>query len=116
MYRLSFAIALSVVSLITYLGNNAQLQAVEPSKQIAYVLSVKHMCCAKESVPAIKELSKVSGVGRVSVNYANRTLLVEPSNMMPSPKAIWEAAERVRIEPMRLATPEGEVFKSRPRR
>ena len=91
------------------------LLAAEPQSKYAAVLSVKHMCCAKESVPAIKELSKLPGVGRVSVDYKTRTLSIEPTKVAPSPRAVWEAAERVKIEPIRLATPEG-VYTSKPRR
>ncbi len=92
------------------------VSAEESQPQYAVVLSVKLMCCAKESVPAIKELSKVPGVGRVSVDYKKRTLMIEPkAPLAPSPRAIWEAAERVKIEPIRLATPAG-VYTSKPRR
>lgn len=84
-------------------------------QQYAAVLTVKNMCCAKESVPAIKELSKVPGVGRIFVDYKTRTLMIAPTKVTPSPLAILEAAERVKIAPVRLATP-GEVHTSKPRR
>lgn len=87
--------------------------AADPQTKYAAVLSVKRMCCAKESVPAIKELSKVPGVGRVSVDYKARTLSIEPTQVAPSPKAIWEAAERVKIEPVRLAV-RSNVYTSKP--
>ena len=89
--------------------------AAEKQPQYAAVLSVKNMCCAKESVPAIKELSKLKGVGRVSVDYKTRSLMIEPTTVALSPRAVWEAAERVKIEPTRMATPEG-VYTSKPRR
>ena len=71
------------------------------------VLNVKNMCCAKESVPAIKELSKVPGVKRVSCDYKTKNVKIEYTETAPSPKAIWEAAERIKIEPVRLATLQG---------
>lgn len=98
-------------------GQTAPLTAVEPQSPPHYaaVLTVKNMCCAKEAVPAIKELSKLQGVGRVSVDYKARSLMIEPTKVALSPRAVWEAAERVKVEPIRLATPEG-VYTSKPRR
>ena len=87
----------------------------QPKPQYAAVLTVKNMCCAKESVPAIKELSKLPGVKRVSVDYKSRSLMIEPTNVAPSPQAVWDVADRINIVPVRLATPEA-VYTSRPRR
>lgn len=94
-------------------GIVSHVRAADASTQYAAVLSVKRMCCAKESVPAIRELSKVPGVGRVSVDYKARTLSIAPTQVAPSPKAIWEAAERVKIEPVRL-TIRSNVYTSKP--
>ena len=116
MTRSNFCCALLIGSLSLACGQPEALLAADPQPKSTVVLSVKHMCCAKESVPAIKELSKVQGVGRVSVDYKTRTLRIEPTAATaPSPRAVWEAAERVKIEPIRLATPEG-VYTSKPRR
>jgi len=80
------------------------------------VLVTKRMCCAKESVPAIKELSKVPGVAKVVADHKARSLTIVPKdNASPSPLAIWEAAERTKLEPVRLSTAHG-VFNSKPRR
>ncbi len=85
-------------------------------QQYAAVLVTKNMCCAHESVPAIKELSRVPGIGRVTADHQKRTLLISPKpGAAPSPRAIWEAAERAKIEPIQLATPEG-VYKGKPLR
>ena len=79
------------------------------------VLSTKRMCCSKESVPAIAEISKIPGVGKVVPDHKKRTLTIIPrDNAFPSPKAIWEAAERVKLEPIQLATAHG-VYKAKPR-
>ena len=102
------ALACSRVSLVS-------AQQPQQPPQYAAVLTVKHMCCAKESVPAIKELSKLPGVKRVSVDYKTRTLKIEPTDVAPSPRGIWDAAARIKIEPIRLATPEG-VYTTRPLR
>lgn len=78
------------------------------------VLSTKRMCCSKESAPAIAEISKIPGVGKVVPNHKTRTLTIIPKdNAFPSPKAIWEAAEKVKLEPTRLATAHG-VYNAKP--
>lgn len=108
-------IALAFGSFALFSGQTLPLAAQQPKVQYVAILEVKHMCCAKESVPAIKELSKLPGVGRVSVDYKKRTLLIEPTNVAPSPRALWEAAERVKVGPVRLATAGG-VYTSKPQR
>ena len=115
MTRSNFCCVLLIGSFALASGQTATVSAAEPEPQYAAVLSVKHMCCAKESVPAIKELSKIKGVGRISVDYKTRTLRIEPAAVALSPRAVWEAAERIKIEPIRLATPDG-VYTSKPRR
>ena len=97
-------------------AKTSPLSAADAKPQYAAILSVKNMCCAKESVPAIMELSKLPGVARVTADHKTRTLTIEPkATLAPSPRAMWEAAERVNIGPLRLATPEG-VYTSKPRR
>lgn len=116
MARFTFLFSLALGFLVLALGKTSPLSAAEPQPQYSAILSVKNMCCAKESVPAIKELSKLSGVGRVSVDYKTRSLMIEPAAQGAlSPRAVWEAAERVKIGPIRLATTEG-VYTSKPRR
>jgi len=79
------------------------------------VLVTKNMCCAHESVPAIKEVSKVPGVARVVADHKTRSLTIVPKdNAMPSPLAIWEAAERAKLEPTRLSTAHG-VYNAKPK-
>lgn len=78
------------------------------------VLSTKNMCCSKESTPAVAEISKIPGVGKVVPNHKNRTLTIIPKdNAFPSPKAIWEAAERTNLAPITLATAHG-TYKAKP--
>ena len=114
MSRSNFLVALLLATLTLAYGTASRISAADP--QYAAILSVKNMCCAKESVPAIKELSKLPGVGRVSVDYKSRSLMIEPAAKgVLSPRAVWEAAERVKIGPVRLATAEG-VHTSKPRR
>lgn len=116
MIRLKLNVVLIVGALALAYGMASSLSADDPKPQYSAILSVKNMCCAKESVPAIKELSKVPGVGRVSVDYKTRSLMIEPAAKgVLSPRAVWEAAERVKIGPVRLATAEG-IHTSKPRR
>jgi copper chaperone CopZ len=109
-------VSLLAIALGYALESAAVGQQPQPQQQYAAVLVTKNMCCAHESVPAIKELSRVPGIGRVTADHEKRTLLIAPrANTAPSPRAIWEAAERAKIEPIQLATPQG-VFKSKPLR
>ncbi|HTN77196.1 MAG TPA: hypothetical protein VL096_18180 [Pirellulaceae bacterium] len=81
--------------------------APAPLPPNAVVLTTKHMCCAKESVPAIKELRKIPGVQNVVANYKTRSLTIIPKeDVYPSLRAMWEAAERAQVEPIRLNTAE----------
>lgn len=108
-------VACSLIALVCGHGSSVEAQQPQQQPQYAAILTVKHMCCAKESVPAIRELSQVPGVKRVSVDYKTRSLYIEQSNIVPSHQGLWDAAARIQIEPVRLATPQG-VYTSRPRR
>lgn len=102
------------VALVLGYGSPAVAQQPQMSNQQC-VLVTKRMCCAHESVPAIKEMSKIPGVGRVVADHKTRTLTIIPkANAMPSPLAIWEAAERTKLEPVRLSTAAG-VYNAKPR-
>ena len=105
----------AVVTLM--LAGRAVVVAEEPhNHDHTSILSTKKMCCSKESGPAIAEISKIPGVGKVVPDHKTRTLTIIPKdNAFPSPKAIWEAAERVKLEPTRLATAHG-VYNAKPRR
>ncbi len=114
-FHLSLIVVCGVSLISGAFGEPASAHQPQSPPQYAAVLTVKNMCCAKESVPAIKELSKIPGVKRVAVDYKTRSLYIEQSNVAPSPQGLWDAAARIKIEPVRLATPEG-VYTSRPRR
>jgi hypothetical protein len=105
----------SAVTLVLGIGSPAVAQ--QPSQPVVYtsVLVTKRMCCAHESVPAIREMSKIPGVARVVADHKTRSLTIVPkANVVPSPLAIWEAAERTKLEPVRLSTPQG-VFDTKPK-
>ena len=97
-----------MLGLSLVLSLSSAVGAAEPISELpanAVVLTTKRMCCAKESVPAIKELRKIPGVERVVADYKTRTLTILPkADTYPSLKAMWEAAERAKVEPTRLST------------
>lgn len=96
------------ILLLTFELSTNMLSAAPPAEALpknAVVLTTKTMCCAKESVPAIKELRKIPGVERVVANYQTRSLTIYPKEgVYPSLRAMWEAAERVQIEPTHITT------------
>ena len=103
-----------VVALVLNYGSTAVAQQLQNPN--AVVLATKNMCCAHESVPAIKEMSKIPGVARVVADHNSRSLTIVPkANAILSPLAIWEAAERTQLEPTRLSTAQG-VYNAKPRR
>jgi periplasmic mercuric ion binding protein len=112
MFRLALA---SVIALVGACASSAMAQQPQSNDHTAALL-VKKMDCPAESMPAINELSKVPGVRKVVADYATQTLTITPkANAFPSPLALWEAAERVRIEPIKLITPHG-TYDAKPRR
>lgn len=106
-------IVIAAGSLAAACASESLLTAQQPQKQYVAILEAKHMCCGKESGPAIKELSKLPGIGPISVDYKSRRLLIEPKDVQPSARAIWEAAERVAIGPVKLTMASG-VYTSKP--
>jgi len=117
--RSSFSTALLAGAVALVLGFGDMVQAQNPPPQLqngAAVLYTKNMCCAVESVPAIKELSKVPGVARVVADHQKRTLTIVPkANAFPSPQSIFEAAQRAKLEVVQLSTTRG-VYKADQRR
>jgi copper chaperone CopZ len=97
------------------LGSGVALAQQPHDHDHTCVLVTKNMCCAHESVPAIKEMSKVPGVARVVADHKTRSLTIIPKeNVMPSPLALWTAAERAKLEVVTLNTAHG-VYKSKPK-
>ena len=77
-------------------------------------LTVPKMCCGKESTPAVKELMRLPGVKEVVPDHKAHVLAVVPKpGMDPSPKAIWEAVERINLAPAKLVTAHG-VYTKKP--
>jgi hypothetical protein len=100
-------LSLSVCSLVLAFGQ-------EPARPVTSVLTVKKLCCAKESKPATAALMQVPGVERVVPDHKTRTLTIV-SHPKSSPRAMWESVERLNLQPYRLATTEG-VWNQKPTR
>jgi copper chaperone CopZ len=97
-------------------GQQAKKQPTEETTPPAAVFTVKGMCCAKESGPAITALSKIPGVGKVVPSHKAGTLTIyRAKDKAPSPIAIWEAVESIeKVEPIKLVTTQG-TFTAKPR-
>lgn len=94
--------------------NSASAQAPVQTKQVSTVLQVKNMCCGKESGPAIKELSKVRGISKVVPDHKAKTLTIYAANVQAlSPSAIWLAAERANVVPVKLTVGQ-KVYTTKP--
>jgi len=92
------------------------IAASEGPRDHTAVLAVNKLDCPAESIPAINELSKVAGVHTVTADYKTKTLTITPMpNAFPDPLALWEAAEKARVQPIRLSTAHG-VFNEKPHR
>ena len=52
----------------------------------------------------MKELEKVKGVAKVKADPTKGTLTIEPKpKSEPSPKELWEAVEKAKVTPVKLA-------------
>jgi hypothetical protein len=110
--KVSSLLLAGVVALV--LGSAPTLAQQPQLPTNSCVLYTKRMCCAHESVPAIKEMSKVPGVARVMADHKTRALIIVPkADLTPSPLAIWEAGERTKLEPFQLNTAQG-IYKTKP--
>ena len=108
--RLSAIAVLLGLSVFSAMLTNGQ----EPVRPTTSVLTVRKLCCAKESKPATAALMQVPGVQRVVPDHKAYTLTIV-SHPDSSPKAIWESVERLNLGPYRLATAEG-VWNQKPNR
>jgi hypothetical protein len=92
---------------------SAQQPVHEHKHDHTSVLTVRAMQDARY---VSQEILKIPGVGRVEPDYKKQTLTIIPKdNAFPSPRMIWDAAERAKIQPARLATAHGS-FNARPLR
>ncbi|MBY0525364.1 MAG: heavy-metal-associated domain-containing protein [Gemmataceae bacterium] len=89
----------------------ARMQAADmpPTKITIPDMECKH--CAKKVATT---LTTVAGVAVVETNVPSRTAVVRPKpQTVVSPRALWEALEKVGKEPSKLEGPSG-TFTSKP--
>ena len=104
--KLSIAIAAAVLIVAS------QASAAEPAWSS---IQVKEMHCAGCAKKIAARLYAVRGVKEVRVDVDKKTLFVAPQqNATLSPRAMWEAVEKAKDHPIRLAGPSG-TFTERPR-
>lgn len=111
--RRVFLASVAVLTLAAAGYVNAQQPVHQHTHDHTSVLTVRALQDARY---VTQELAKIPGVGRVVPNYKAQTLTIVPKdNAFPSPRMIWDAAERAKIQPARLATAHGN-FNARPLR
>jgi copper chaperone CopZ len=94
---------------LTFVNN---LSAAEPAWTS---ITVKEMHCAGCAKKIAARLYAVRGVKEVRVDIEKKTLFVAPQQSKdPSPLAMWEAVEKAKNVPIRLAGPGG-TFTEKPR-
>lgn len=104
--KLSIAIAAAVLIVAN------QASAAEPAWSS---IQVKEMHCAGCAKKIAARLYAVRGVKEVRVDMDKKTLFVAPQqNATLSPRAMWEAVEKAKDFPIRLAGPSG-TFTEKPR-
>jgi copper chaperone len=95
--------------LLTFISNAS---AAEPAWSS---IEVKKMHCAGCAKKIAARLYAVRGVKEVRVDVDKKTLFVAPQqNAALSPRAMWEAVEKAKDVPIRLAGPSG-TFTGKPR-
>jgi copper chaperone CopZ len=84
-------------------------RAAEPAQ---IQISIQGMHCAGCASKVSRRLQGVSGVASAKVDPASAFAEVTTKpNVVPSPKALWEAIERAGYKPVKLVTPGGTFTK-----
>ncbi len=108
---------LALAAMTAALGYGAMALAQKPhDHDHTITFTVKGMCCEKEAGPCVKELEKVKGVGKVKADTKKQVLTIEPKpKTEPSPKELWEAVEKAKVTPIKLAMAH-ESFTKKPKK
>ena len=102
-------LAIVAAAALTFVNN---LSAAEPAWTS---VTVKEMHCEGCAKKIAARLYAVRGVKEVRVDVKEKTLFVAPQQSKEvSPRAIWEAVEKAKNVPIRLAGPAG-TFTEKPR-
>ena len=77
-------------------------------------ISVEGMCCQERGKPAIRELTRISGVMAIQPDYRNGAIELELRRSRPtSPQSLWDAVARASLQPVRLVI-DNRTFTERP--
>ena len=107
---------IALAAMIVAVGACRFVLAEDHNHDHTMTFTVKGMCCEKEAGPVVKELEKVKGVAKVKADPKKGTLTIEPKpKTEPSPKEIWEAVEKAKVKPVKLATAH-ETFLKKPKK
>lgn len=89
----------------------SRVPAADPAQT---VITLPTMCCQGCVKKVTQVLMQVPGVGNVQANLQAKTVFVTPrSDVVPSPRAMWEATERINKVPAKMEGPSG-TFTSKP--
>ena len=101
------------VVLALFLAASFQAGA-EAAKQNVYTLQVKRLHCAGCAKRVVRRLSLVPGVAKIVINVKKNSVYLFPqANKYPSPRRVWETAEKLGASgdadftPVRLYSPYG---------
>ncbi len=114
--RLVLGAAVAVFSVVGYAAATMAQGKGHHNHDHTMTLTVKGMCCEKESAPLVKEIQKLKGVEKVKADTKKGTVIITPTKKLePVPREVWEAAERAKVQPIKLATAH-ETFTKKPKR
>jgi copper chaperone CopZ len=98
-----------VVAMIVGLGMGGALRADE-AKELLTTITIEGMHCVSCSKKLTKAFKAVPDVGAVSVDAETGLATISPkADVVPSPKALWEAVEKAGYKPVKLEGPGGTV-------
>jgi copper chaperone CopZ len=85
-------------------------------RDVRTTIDVKGMTCQGCANKLVKQLNQIPGVATAQADAKKGVALAVPQQgaKLPSPRAQWEAVEKVGFKPVRLAGPYG-VFTSKPK-
>jgi copper chaperone CopZ len=116
MLRTMLRCGIALAAMMVALGSCRFVLAEDHNHDHTMTFTVKGMCCEKEAGPVVAELEKVKGVAKVKGDPTKGTLAIEPKPKTdPSPKEIWEAVEKAKVTPVKLATAH-ETFIKKPKK
>lgn len=103
-----------VVAMIVGLGMGGAIRADETNESVT-TITIEGMHCVSCSKKLTKAFKAVADVGAVSVDAETGLATISPkADVVPSPKALWEAVEKAGYKPVKLTGPGG-TFDEKPK-